>query len=56
MPNHVHLILVPTDIDGLRQALAAVHRRYAGNYGDSAFNSLLQSSWRATCQLSALSP
>lgn len=30
MPNHVHLILVPGDADGLRRALAAVHRRYAG--------------------------
>jgi putative transposase len=30
MPNHVHLILVPGDRDGLRRALAAVHRRYAG--------------------------
>jgi putative transposase len=30
MPNHVHLILVPSDPDGLRRALAAVHRRYAG--------------------------
>ncbi len=30
MPNHVHLILVPTDPDGLRRALAPVHRRYAG--------------------------
>jgi len=30
MPNHVHLILVPSDADGLRRALAAVHRRYAG--------------------------
>jgi putative transposase len=30
MPNHVHLILVPSDRDGLRRALAAVHRRYAG--------------------------
>jgi len=30
MPNHVHLILVPPDADGLRRALAAVHRRYAG--------------------------
>jgi putative transposase len=27
MPNHVHLILAPSDADGLRQALAAVHRR-----------------------------
>ena len=30
MPNHVHLVLVPTDPDGLRSALAQVHRRYAG--------------------------
>ena len=31
MPNHVHLILVPSDSDGLRRALAQVHRRYAGH-------------------------
>ncbi|MEH2485893.1 transposase [Bradyrhizobium sp. AZCC 2230] len=30
MPNHVHLILVPSDTDGLRRALARVHRSYAG--------------------------
>ncbi len=30
MPNHVHLILVPAGRDGLRRALAATHRRYAG--------------------------
>ena len=30
MPNHVHLILVPADADGLRRCLAPVHRRYAG--------------------------
>jgi putative transposase len=30
MPSHVHLILVPSDPDGLRRALAPVHRRYAG--------------------------
>jgi putative transposase len=30
MPNHVHLILVPSDEDGLRRALAPAHRRYAG--------------------------
>jgi putative transposase len=30
MPNHVHLILVPSDADGLRRALAPTHRRYAG--------------------------
>ena len=31
MPNHVHLILSPKDADGLRRALAPVHRRYAGH-------------------------
>lgn len=31
MPNHVHLILVPGDEDGLRRALSVVHRRYAGH-------------------------
>ena len=30
MPNHVHLILGPSDEDGLRRALSRVHRRYAG--------------------------
>lgn len=30
MPNHIHAILVPSDEDGLRAALAPVHRRYAG--------------------------
>ncbi|MEO7027367.1 MAG: transposase [Caulobacteraceae bacterium] len=28
MPNHVHLILVPSTPDGLRAALAETHRRY----------------------------
>jgi putative transposase len=28
MPNHVHLILVPQDIDGLRSTFAEAHRRY----------------------------
>jgi putative transposase len=28
MPNHVHLILVPADADGLRRALARTHKRY----------------------------
>jgi putative transposase len=28
MPNHVHLILVPSDPDGLRGALGEAHRRY----------------------------
>ncbi len=31
MPNHVHLILTPADTDGIRRALAPVHRRYAGH-------------------------
>jgi putative transposase len=30
MPNHVHLILVPSDEDGLRGTLADLHRRYTG--------------------------
>jgi putative transposase len=30
MPNHVHLVLAPADADGLRRALAPLHRRYAG--------------------------
>jgi putative transposase len=30
MPTHIHAILVPSDEDGLRAALAPVHRRYAG--------------------------
>ena len=29
MPNHVHLIAVPEDREGLARALAAAHRRYA---------------------------
>ena len=30
MPNHVHLILNPSDPDGLRRALSRIHRTYAG--------------------------
>ena len=29
MPNHVHLIVVPSDPDGLRATFANAHRRYA---------------------------
>ena len=29
MPNHVHLVLVPTTADGLHRALKVVHGRYA---------------------------
>jgi putative transposase len=31
MPNHVHLVLVPTAEEGLRAALAGVHWRYANH-------------------------
>jgi len=30
MPNHVHLIIVPGDEDGLRRTFADAHRRYTG--------------------------
>jgi putative transposase len=30
MPNHVHLIVVPDDPDGLRRTFADAHRRYTG--------------------------
>lgn len=30
MPNHVHVIIVPGDPDGLRRTFANAHRRYAG--------------------------
>jgi putative transposase len=30
MPNHVHVILTPSDEDGLRRTFADLHRRYTG--------------------------
>lgn len=30
MPNHVHMIIVPGDEDGLRRTFADAHRRYTG--------------------------
>lgn len=30
MPNHVHIILVPQDEDGLRRTFGDLHRRYTG--------------------------
>jgi putative transposase len=30
MPNHVHLIVVPSHADGLRETFADAHRRYTG--------------------------
>ena len=50
MPNHVHIVAVPSDEDGLRRTFRYVHRHYTGyinarmrvtghlwqNYGDSA--------------------
>ena len=31
MPNHFHLVLEPSDEDGLRRALSVVRGRYAGH-------------------------
>ena len=31
MPNHVHMIVVPSDADGLRRTFAEAHRRYTGH-------------------------
>jgi putative transposase len=31
MPNHVHIILTPSDPDGLRRTLADLHRRYTAH-------------------------
>jgi putative transposase len=30
MPNHVHIVLVPHDEDGLRRTFGDLHRRYTG--------------------------
>jgi putative transposase len=30
MPNHVHIIAVPEDVDGLRRTFRFVHRHYTG--------------------------
>ena len=30
MPNHVHVIIVPSDSDGLRATFGETHRRYTG--------------------------
>ncbi|MCP4289608.1 MAG: transposase, partial [Gammaproteobacteria bacterium] len=30
MPNHVHIIVAPSDEDGLRRIFADAHRRYTG--------------------------
>ena len=30
MPNHVHIVAVPSDEDGLRRAFRYLHRHYAG--------------------------
>ncbi len=34
MPNHVHVIIVPSDEDGLRCTFADAHRRYTGYIND----------------------
>jgi putative transposase len=38
MPNHVHIILVPSDEDGLRRTFADLHRRYTGYVNASGAN------------------
>ena len=42
MPNHVHLILLPSDPQGLRAALAEAHRRYTRevNFRESLLKSV----------------
>ena len=30
MPNHVHIVLTPSDTDGLRRTFGELHRRYTG--------------------------
>ena len=34
MPNHVHLLLVPTTIDGMTRALSGTHRRYTSQINE----------------------
>jgi putative transposase len=36
MPNPVHIILVPSDEDGLRRTFADLHRRYTGFVNERA--------------------
>lgn len=31
MPNHVHMVIVPSDADGLRRTFGDAHRRYTGH-------------------------
>lgn len=60
MPDHVHLILVPSDEDGLRAALGEAHRRYTrhvnqregsrGHLWQSRFASFaMDETWLAQC-------
>ena len=61
MPNHVHLILVPSHADSLRATLAEAHRRYTrfvneregwtGHLWQGRFGSVIASGW----QIAALS-
>jgi hypothetical protein len=51
LANHVHLVLVPSDTDGLRRALAAVHRRYAASFmRDAAVPGIYAASNRASAE------
>ena len=49
MPNHVHLILVPSHEDGLRAALGDAHRRYARHVN-------LREDWRGHLWQSRFAP
>ncbi|MGQ0560174.1 MAG: transposase [Sphingosinicella sp.] len=60
MPNHVHLILVPANTDGLRGAVAEAHRRYSwqtnqrqgwrGHLWQSRFSSFaMDEDWLLAC-------
>ncbi len=49
MPNHVHLILVPSAQDGLRAALGEAHRRYTRRVN-------FRQGWRGTLGRGASTP
>ncbi|MDX9833972.1 MAG: transposase [Desulfobulbus sp.] len=47
MPNHVHLIAVPTNAEGLARAIGEAHRRYTWRIN-------FHEGWKATCGRSDL--
>ena len=60
MPNHVHLIAVPSDKDGLRETFADAHRRYtayinarlrtSGHLWQGRFGSVASNRGRTQCR------